>query len=302
MKKKIFLGMTVGAAVLVAACGDTAQVKKNDQNETSSDNQKDSTAEDQKNKSELTLQQVYEKTMKRQQELTSTKADMNMDMDIEMTLDGETVKMTSSSALKMETVIDPLQFSIEGTTSMIDSSNGEKVEFPMKMYMNQKDGFYLYEETAGGWLKLPNEEYEEILEAAGMQNDAKEQLKQLQQFVNDFKFEQTKESFVLTLDAEGEKFLEFIKEQANAALGEEGEGLFADLNSLTFDNANYELTIDKKTFDLTKLVIDMAMNINEDGVESKISQSATIHYYDFNSIKSITIPQEAIDTAEEFTY
>ncbi|WP_332646776.1 DUF6612 family protein [Lysinibacillus sp. 54212] len=291
MKKKLFLGMTVGAAVLVAACGDTAEVKKDD-----------SSSGKTTDKSELTLQQVYDKTLDRQQELKSSKVDMNMDMDIEMTVDGETVNMTSNSALTMETVISPLQFFIDGTTSMTDDSTGEELEVPMKMYMTEKDGFYLYEETAGGWLKLPNEEFEGMLEAAGMQNDATEQLKQLQQFIKEFKFEQTDDSFVLTLDAEGEKFLEFIKEEASAALGEEGEALFADLSSLTFDNAKYELTIDKKTFDLTNMVVDMVMNINEEGIETKITQSATINYYDFNSIDSITVPQDVIDTAEEFTY
>lgn len=291
MKKKLFIGMTVGAAVLVAACGDPAEVKKDD-----------SSSAKPKDKSELTLEQVYEKTMERQKELTSAKADMKMDMDIEMSLDGETLNLTSNSNLQMETVVSPLQVFVEGTTSMTDDSTGEDIEVPMKMYMTEKDGFYLYEESEGGWFKLPADEYEAILEAAGMQTDASEQLQQLQQFVKDFKFEQTNDSFVLTLDAEGEKFMEFIKEQASAALGEEGEDLLGDLNGIKFDKAKYILTIDKKTFDLTNMVMDLGMNFTEEGIESKITQSVTVNFSDFNSIDSITIPQEVLDNAEEATY
>ncbi len=79
MNKKLFIGMTIGTAVLVAACGDTATVKEN------------TTAT-----SDLTLEEVFEKTLERQQELKSTKADMSISQDMEMTMGDESFTAVNS--------------------------------------------------------------------------------------------------------------------------------------------------------------------------------------------------------------
>lgn len=124
MKKKLFIGMTLGSAVLVAACGDSATVTDNASE-----------------KSELTLEQVYEKTIERQQELKSAKATMKIDQTIGVDSEEGAFEMTSTSDFNMDMIIDPIQLYLEGTTAMKDSESGEEMEAPMKMYMTQSDGF-----------------------------------------------------------------------------------------------------------------------------------------------------------------
>jgi len=285
LNKKLFIGMTIGTAVLVAACGDTATVKEN------------TTAT-----SDLTLEEVFEKTLERQQELKSTKADMSISQDMEMTMGDDSFTASTVSDMTMETVVKPMQLYAEGTTTMVDNESGEEMKMPLKMYMTEADGFYLYEESMGGWFKMAGESYEEILSQAGMQNDPAEQLKQLQQFVSDFTFEQTDNEFTLTLNAEGDKFMSFLLEQMGTSLGEESEDITTALEGTNVEDAKYVLTIDKETFDLTNMVMDLVMTMEVEGVATKIDQSSTVDYYDFNSVESIVIPQEVIDTAQEMSF
>lgn len=280
LKKKLFIGMTIGSAVLVAACGDSATVTDNASE-----------------KSELTLEQVYEKTIERQQELKSAKATMKIDQTIGVDSEEGAFEMTSTSDFNMDMIIDPIQLYLEGTTAMKDSESGEEMEAPMKMYMTQNDGFYIYEETAGSWLKLPQGEYDELMNQAGIQNDPSEQLRQLEQFVKDFTFEQNDDEYILTLDTDGEKFKEFALEQAKASMGGE-EQLLGSMDGLNIEDAQYVFIIDKETFDMSNMKMDMVMTMEEETGKMTINQSATVDYSDFNKIDAITIPQEVIDNAQ----
>lgn len=280
LKKKLFIGMTLGSAVLVAACGDSATVTDNASE-----------------KSELTLEQVYEKTIERQQELKSAKATMKVDQTIGVDSEEGAFEMTSTSDFNMDMIIDPIQLYLEGTTAMKDSESGEEMEAPMKMYMTQSDGFYIYEETAGSWLKLPQGEYDELMNQAGIQNDPSEQLRQLEQFVKDFTFEQNDDEYILTLDTDGEKFKEFALEQAKASMGGE-EQLLGSMDGLNIEDAQYVFIIDKETFDMSNMKMDMVMTMEEETGKMTINQSATVDYSDFNKIDAITIPQEVIDNAQ----
>lgn len=280
LKKKLFIGMTLGSAVLVAACGDSATVTDNASE-----------------KSELTLEQVYEKTIERQQELKSAKATMKVDQTIGVDSEEGAFEMTSTSDFNMDMIIDPIQLYLEGTTAMKDSESGEEMEAPMKMYMTQSDGFYIYEETAGSWLKLPQGEYDELMNQAGIQNDPSEQLRQLEQFVKDFTFEQNDDEYILTLDTDGEKFKEFALEQAKASMGGE-EQLLGSMDGLNIEDAQYVFIIDKETFDMSNMKMDMVMTMEEETGKMTINQSATVDYSDFNKIDAITIPQEVIDNVQ----
>lgn len=285
MKKKLFIGMTIGTAVLAAACGNTADVKEN-------------TTET----SDLTLEEVFEKTLERQQELKSTKADMNISQNMDMMMGDESFTLSTVSNMTMETVVKPMQLYAEGTTAMVDPESGEEMKMPLKMYMTEADGFYLYEETMGGWFKMAGESYEDILSQAGMQNDPTEQLKQLQQFVSDFTFEQTDDEFILMLNAQGDKFMSFLLEQIGGSLGEGADDIKKAFEGTNVEDAQYVLTIDKETFDLTTMVMDLAMTMEMDGMTTKIDQTSTVNYYDFNSVENIVIPQEVIDTAQEMSF
>ena len=283
--KKIFMGALVGVAALsLVACSDSATPVKGTTD-----------------KSDLTLEDVFNKAMDRQESLESLKAEIVMDQTIVMNEDGEELNMTSSTNMDMSLTTKPMAFYVDGVMSMAMADGSDALEIPLKMYLTEADGFYMLDMMSDAWLKLPDESYEEMLAEAGLGTDAKEQLEQLKPFLSDFTFEQNDSAYILTLNAKGEKFNDLILEQIEGTLdldSFEEEGL-SSMEDIKFENAKYIITIDKKTFDTTKIVMDFGMVMNIEGTDAKVSTVSTVNYSDFNKAEAITIPKDVIDNAIE---
>ncbi|MEG0261304.1 MAG: hypothetical protein RR651_15685, partial [Lysinibacillus sp.] len=169
-------------------------------------------------------------------------------------------------------------------------------------YMIQEQGFYVKDFNSAGWMKLPNDNFDEIANQATGSADSKEQLKQLQQFVKDFKFEQTDDAYILTLNAEGEKFKKFMESQIAATLPDTLAPATLPLDAMTIEKANYVLTIDKKTFDTNKIDVDFDFNMTIEGEKASIVSKSIITYTSINNISEIKIPQNIIDTAIDASF
>ena len=285
--KKYFIGAIIGvAAISLAACGDSATPT-------------DGTTE----KSDLTLEKVFDKALERQENLQSTKATMTMEQGTTMTIEGEEVHMTSSTNMDMSMTVKPMALIADGTMSMTMADEEETLEMPLKMYLTEEDGFYMNNVMDEGWLKLPNDMYKDMLAQAGANADASEQLKQLEPFIDDITFEQTDAAYVLTLNAIGEEFHEMVLDQVMGTmeqqLGEDGQSLY---EGIQFEDAKYIITIDKETFDITKMNLDFVLTMDVEGVTSKVNTASTIIYSDFNEVDAITIPQNVLDTAVESAF
>lgn len=261
--------------------------------------------------SSITLEEVFNKAIAKQQDVKSMKATMTMTQSLEMSEGKETIRTNTSSKMTMNTVVDPMQFFIEGTIAMTEPESGEAIEVPLKMYMTAKDGMYMFEPTEGAWMKFPSDMFNIILDQSGVQVSAADQIEMLNVFAKDFTMQETNNAYILTLNADGEKFSQLIKEQVSALLpmmetGIEGEDvqeveeeIGALFNNMSFDNVKYQLTIDKKSFDIKGIVMDMTLAMAIEGVKMKIDQKSNIIYDEFNKITTITIPQEVLNNAKE---
>ncbi len=281
MKKFYIAGMVGVAALSLAACNDSA-----------------TPVEGTTEKSDLALEEVFNKTMERQESLKSVKAAVTMDQSSNMLIDGEEITMTTTSNIDMSLTMDPMALFVDGIMSMKALDEQDAFEMPLQMYLTEADGFYMNDMMSDGWIKLPDEMYDDLLAQAGASADSTEQLKQLKPFINDFTFKQTDSAYILTLSANGEKFKSLIMEQVSGTLGQqlESEELLT-LEDMQFDDAKYVLTIDKKTFDMTKTVMDFDFIMEIEGITATIKTSSTINYSDFNKIEAIKIPQNILDTA-----
>jgi len=279
--KKYYFSTMIGLAVFsLTACGDSATPI----NETTE-------------KSDLALEQVFNNAMERQESLQSVKADMSMEQDIAMTSEGEEVQMTSSTNIEMSMTTKPMALFVDGTMNMTMVDEEESLNMPLKMYLTEADGFYM-SDMNGDWIKLPKEMYEDTLLQVGANTDAKEQLQQLEPFLEDFKFEQTDTDYILTLTANGEKFNEMILEQVSGTLGQQfSEGDEISFEGINIKDANYIITVDKETFNITKIVMDFVMSMDVDGVLADVNTSSTTTYSNFNAVDTITIPQDVLNTA-----
>lgn len=278
MKKSYVFATSALLVFTLAACSDTAEPITGTQD-----------------KSSLTLQQVFEKAIERQQTLKNVHASVDMEQYTEMLIEGETVQFSTSSDLEMDIQQNPMAMYTKGTVAM--DMGGESMEMPIEMYMSKADGFYLLNGEANQWVKLPDDQYQQILAQTGAQTDATVQLQQLKQFIDDFEFKQDDKSYLLTLNIEGDKFKEFIAGQLEATVGETAEMSNDLMKTMTFEDSKYELVIDKNTFDTKEIEMDLTMNMEMEGQPAQIVNDATIEYSKFDELAEITVPKEVKDKA-----
>ncbi|MER2119186.1 MAG: DUF6612 family protein [Solibacillus sp.] len=279
MKKRYLFAMSTLSIALVAGCGDTAEPVEGTDSEAN-----------------LTLQQVYENAMQRQQNLKSVHAETKMDQVTSFVMDGQTMEMTSNSNLAMDIQQNPMAMYSKGTVKM--DMGDDKMEMPIEMYMTEEDGFYLFNGDSNEWLKMPDEQYEQLLAQTGAQADASEQLEQLEQFIEDFSFEQDDENYLLTLNIEGDQFKQFILSQMGASLGESMEMNGEILENMSFEDSQYNIVVAKDTFDIKEMDMDLKIITDVEGQETTIENDANIVYSKFDEVKEINVPNDVINEAK----
>ncbi|MFJ6208187.1 DUF6612 family protein [Lysinibacillus sp. NPDC092081] len=280
---KFFKVLSVGAlALTLAACNSSATPKK-----------------DTTNTSKLTLEQVYEKAVERQADIKSSSAKMEMTQESKVGSGEQSMEFTIDSKMDMDLVTDPLSMHLSGSMTMPDpaSEDQKNTEMPIDMYMKKDQGFFMKDTASNVWFKLPDEQLDAMLEENVSSANAKAQLDQLKDFIKDFKFEQTDDAYVLTLDAKGDKFKELIDSEINKSMKDMGLEN-NPLDNLTIDKIHYILQIDKKTFDTTKMDMDFDLKMKVEDQELSMKTKSVVTYTDFNHLKTIDIPQEIIDKAQ----
>ncbi|TQR07989.1 DUF6612 family protein [Psychrobacillus soli] len=246
-------------------------------------------------KSKLTLQEVFDKSIATSEELKSVRA--VMDLNQTMNLPSEEAALEISSKMDMEYIVEPMQMHQKGTSTV----NGLAEDMPAQTSTSESymtaDDFYVYEESAGEWMKFPQEMMAGIMNAAEQANTT-DQLKQIEGYLDDFKFEQDNKNYILKLEASGEKFTELVKTQIDEVMQSMGAG---EEIQMDFDihSVNYLIHIDKETFQTNKLDVVIDMDMEVDGEKMNVVQDVKSTFSDFNKVEEIVIPQEVIDNAVE---
>lgn len=243
--------------------------------------------------SKLTLQEVYDKSMKVSEELKSVKG--TIDMNQTMTMPSEEMTLDIKSALDMEYILEPMQMHQKGTTTMMGmGEGGESQETEVETYITE-DAMYVYEGTTAQWMKFPQEMVDQIMSSAN-QTDPATQLQPLQEYLEQVEFEQDDDTYILTLKGSGEEFTALVKDQVDEALQNltAGENINLDF---TINSVDYVVHIDKESYQTTKLdtVIDMDMTMEGETINLKMD--AKTDFSKFNEIEEIVVPQEIIDSA-----
>lgn len=284
MKKWSMLLAVTTLSFGLVACNETATP--------TSDTKKEQT-------SNLTLQEVFNKSMEQSESIKSLSANIDMTQLIEVP--SQEISMETTSKMDMDMVIEPLSLYQKGTTSMTMpgmSSTEQADDMEMESYMTEQ-GFYMFDSMSNQWTKLPSDMYEQIMSMSQKQADPAQQLKDLEAFKDDFTFEQTDSSYVLKLAASGDKFNELIQKQLADTMPDmmvEEQELLKEMN---IEKVNYEIFIDKETFNTTALNMIMDMKMVVEGEEMKLAQNLKSTYDNYNEVEKIEIPQEIIDNAQE---
>ncbi|MDQ0207836.1 LPXTG cell wall anchor domain-containing protein [Alkalicoccobacillus murimartini] len=220
-------------------------------------------------------------------ELDSYSSETVMEMTMEG-IDGEEVTITTTS--EEDVTMNPFALHQIVTTSI----PGE-AETTLESYWTE-DGFY--QETADGeWTKLPDELSEELNELMGMAM-AGDQVEQAEAFGDDMSVEDTGDSYILTYDGDGEAIEEAMQEWMDMSMGDDEAMMLEELlNQITYNEINYEMTIEKDTYYMTDLTMYADMDIEFEGESTNMTQSIDMNVHNFNGVGSIEVPEDVKNNA-----
>ncbi|WP_373895132.1 DUF6612 family protein [Virgibacillus sp. CBA3643] len=286
MKKWMLVVFAGVMAFVLAACNDTAEPTA-DTNE--------------EEESELTAQEVYSEALEASEEMESAEVAMDMSQQISSEADAASIDMESSFDMQM--TMDPLAIYQEGTTKMMMDGEEGMPEMALEMYMVD-DGMYMYSDQIGNWMKVDNAAMDAVNAMDGQQQDPSEQLKMLEEYADDLSFEQSDDAFILSLNADGEKFNELIQEvmeesltpEMTQAMGKEGQDA---MENMTINSMDYEMFIDKESFDMNAFNMDMDMTMEAEGETVNLVQNVESTYSNINNVDPIEVPEEVEENAIE---
>ncbi|WP_050182320.1 DUF6612 family protein [Domibacillus robiginosus] len=270
----------------LAACGQTA--------EPTPETTKEQT-------SEITLGEVFDKSMEVSNETKSLSA--KVDMTQKMEQPSQNLKMETDSVMDMDITMEPLAIYQKGTTTVAADGSEESQQMDMEMYMTEQ-GFFMKNPEGGGWIKMPSEMYDQIAQMTEQQSDPSQQLKQLESFKDDFTFEQTEDAYVLKLEASGSKFNKLIQDQMEQFLpqveGQDNQAAMDEMmQGIDIKKVDYTINIDKETFQTTAVDMIMDMTMEMEGQSMTMNQVMNADYSNYNEVEAITVPDDVVNNAQE---
>ena len=208
--------------------------------------------------------------------------------------------MTIDSA--MDLVAEPLAFHQKAETAIeSDDIENDNPTF-MEMYLTE-EGLFLYEVSMDMWLKMPDENVEDMKALADQQTaNPREQLEELAAFKDEFTLEQNEEAYILELDASGEKFRALMDEQLQKTLGQMELETPISEEDLDIHSVHYQLHIDKETFLADSLALDTEMDVRIDEETMAVQSDVKADYSKYNEIQKISLPEEVLQQAEEIEF
>lgn len=266
--------VTVVFSLLLSACG-TSETSK---------------------KASMSADEILEKSIAAMSEVKSYSMDMKTKQT--MTMTGIEEEMNMEMNMKTDIIVDPMQLYM--VQEIKSPELGTEEAITTESYFTN-DGFYTKDSMTNTWIKYTDEFAESIIELQKSQMNPEEQLNLLKRFTKNVEAEEDADHYILNLEADGEVLMEIVME-VMGLMGEDTAMLGDLFNEMDIKTFTYKIYIDKETFFQTKMdvVTDMAMTIEEDTMTMKQEMAATIT--NFDGVAEITIPQEAIDNAEEFSF
>lgn len=274
--KKWLLAIISIFVVLLAACSDPAPPNG------------ETTKEEE---SSLSAEEVYEKAMKQLDTLESTAFDMHMEQTMDF---GEDEQITTKADFTGELMEDPFTMHQNGSVRMESPAVG-KMEINIEMY-TQDEVVYVYEDFFNNWIKGTMDDLSNLGLEIGEKQSPFSHFEGLEEFIDDFSFEQTDDTFTYTLETNSDNFKKIIMDELQEfRIAFDGNEDIMEM--IDIDELQYAFDIDKETFNLLSFSIDFAINIEEDGEKMTAESSIEADFSDFNKVDEITIPQEVKDDA-----
>ncbi|WP_077625007.1 DUF6612 family protein [Sediminibacillus massiliensis] len=230
------------------------------------------------------LEDIYQNALEANEELENF--EMNAELEQSIVMGEESIPVSATIQSQMQQ--DPVAF--HQTMDMM----GQEIE----MYYS-KEGIFMKEPVEGKWVKGPEELVDQLNQLAGQeQQNPAEQMELLKDYVKDFELEETEDTYVLNLNADGLDIQELMKEQLGGTIPED-QLTDEMMESVSVNKLTYTFTLSKDTYYPQTMTVDMDMEIDEQGNKTNLTQKMDATYSKFNELGTIEVPQEIKDSAED---
>ncbi|MEB1806632.1 MAG: hypothetical protein LPK26_04975 [Bacillaceae bacterium] len=244
----------------------------------------------------ISVDEIIQKSIKAMNKLESYTMEMNNEQELEMPgQEAFQMNMTMVADITMEPLRLYQKMTMAGLEESVDVIETES-------YFTE-DGMFVKDSMQDGWMRFPEEFSQDILEVSQQQLNAEEQLKVFQQFAEDTELTEDDTHYILTVQGSDDNF----KAMAHETMGfmqEAGASAMLDelLGMMEVQTFNYVIYIDKETFYQTKMDVEMHMSMTIEDETMMTIQRMTGVISNFNNVGDITIPQDVLDSAEEFSF
>ncbi len=277
MKKLTTVFAAGTLAFVLSACGQTAEPKENPVT---------GETEGIVVKSELTAGEVLDKA----NAVAETQQSMHSDMQITQKLQMGEEEQDINSTIDMDMILEPL--AMRQTMNM--QMDGE--ELAIEQYMTE-EGFFMKDPESGGWMKFPDEMYEEMTNQMAGATESPVDFSMYEEFAEDFTFEETNDEYVLTLKGSGEKFSELMKDMLEQNMPAGTDQSMLEEVDMKVEKIDIQFTIDKKTFFTKDFDMDMVMIMEQQGEQVKVIQNIKGTMSKINEIDEIKVPKEVLESS-----
>lgn len=244
--------------------------------------------------SELTLSEVFNKAQEVSENVNSSHT--KMDITQAYSSQDSEEEFESTIQLEMDLIQEPLAMYQEMSMSM-----GDFGAMDTEVYYTD-EGFFLKNPEEDNWMKLPSDDLDDLQELINTGPDAAIDYASLEKYIEDFSFEQNDEQYILNLKVSGDGFSDLVREElaSTGMMDAMGDEVMEELEDMKVHQLEYEIFIDKDTFETTdfNLVLDMEFSVGEETL--RIKQDAEAEISQVNEITEISIPEEVVENAVQY--
>ena len=286
MKKIKIVSLTLLIGAMLAGCGAGDNAKQ------SSEDKKAAATEEKKEvKSGFTVDEVFEKAIKKSEKYESYHAESETTSNIESRAASSDLKIASTNSVKLQYVKDPLNLYMESDTSINSLSSNDTLNFNTKSYISDK-GFYINEENTKQWVKYNDSDFKRM--KAQLSKSLADQLVEYKKYSSEFDMEKKGTYYRIYVKKDSKKFNDFLQGIVNQQLTEAlGNQPGYTVEDTSFKDVEYEISIDEETFDVLEIKSNFTLNgkIQDEVVDMKIQVDG--NYSEFNKVKPTALPKEA---------
>ena len=235
---------------------------------------------------EKTAEEVLKQANEAMENLESFSSTSDLHQVISDDVSGE---MEIHTEIEQDVILDPFKLRQIVTTSLPEG--GEET---LTSYWTE-DG-YFQEDHEGGWLKISDgtEDLDQMAHYPSHQLDEMEGLS------GDLNLSEEGNYYVVTYNGDGDELANLMNQAMNDGMNDEDKEMMEEMMADTeVNDFSYEIFIDMDTYYLSKMNLELDMEIHVEGETTSIEQMLEMSFYNFDSVEDFDIPQEVIEEAKD---